>query len=140
MMHGDGTMASRLKCLLAVSSLNPVMAYEMVTQQKDAGDRNNGYTTIYVTIFVTIVVAIMVEKFVSYGVGYILKEKIIKNDLVKVKEEPVEPSSRKRKVMVDEHETIAMEVDRCSLFDKVEEEEREATFTSGWMRRRPISQ
>ena len=40
----------------------------------------------------------------------------------------MEPSMRKRKVMVDEHETIAMEVDRCSLFDKVEEEDREATL------------
>ena len=73
----------------------------------------------------------MVEKLVSYGVGYIrdyLKEKLLKNDMVKIKEEPMEPSMRKRKVMVDEHETVAMEVDRCSLFDKVEEENREASL------------
>ena len=133
MSNGDGAMAYRLKCLFAVTVVNPVMAFEMVTQPKDAGERNGngGYTSIYVTIFVTIVVAIMVEKLVSYGVGYIrdyLKEKLLKNDMVKIKEEPMEPSMRKRKVMVDEHETIAMEVDRCSLFDKVEEENREATM------------
>ena len=132
MSNGDGAMAYRLKCLFAVTVVNPVMAFEMVTQPKDAGERNGngGYTSIYVTIFVTIVVAIMVEKLVSYGVGYIrdyLKKKLLKNDMVKIKEEPMEPSMRKRKVMVDEHETIAMEVDRCSLFDKVEEENREAT-------------
>ena len=133
MSNGDGAMAYRLKCLLAVTVVNPVMALEMVTQPKDAGERNGngGYTSIYVTIFVTIVVAIMVEKLVSYGVGYIrdyLKEKLLKNDMVKIKEEPMEPSMRKRKVMVDEHETVAMEVDRCSLFDKVEEENREASL------------
>ena len=133
MSNGDGAMAYRLKCLFAVTVVNPVMAFEMVTQPKDAGERNGngGYTSIYVTIFVTIVVAVMVEKLVSYGVGYIrdyLKEKLLKNDMVKIKEEPMEPSMRKRKVMVDEHETIAMEVHRCSLFDKVEEENREATL------------
>ena len=108
------------------------MAYDMVAAQQGATGVNDGgsYTTIYVTIFVTMLVAIVAEKVISYGVGYIrdyLKEKIIKNDMVKVKQELTEPSTRKRKVMVDEHETIAMEVDRCSLYDKVEEEEREAT-------------
>ena len=132
MMNGDGAMAYRLKCLLAFSCTTTSMAYDMVAAQQGATGGNNGgsYTTIYVTIFVTMLVAIVVEKVISHGVGYIrdyLKEKIIKNAMVKVKEEALEPSTRKRKVMVDEHETIAMEVDRCSLYDKVEEEEREAT-------------
>ncbi len=128
MMNGDGAMAYRLKCLLAFSCSTTSMAYDMVAQQGNAGNNGGSYTTIYVTIFVTMLVAIVAEKVISYGVGYIrdyLKEKIIKNDMVKVQEEPMEPSSRKRKV--DEHESIAMEVDRCAIFDKVEEE-REATL------------
>ena len=129
-----GMKVSGLKTLLVISNVSVTMANNAAHEVPD-GERQD-YTMIYLMIFMTMMFAIIMEKLITYGFGYIrnyirnyLTKTNVKIENVAIKKEPMDSTgSRKRKAMVNEGETIAMEVDRCAIFDAEEEEDREVTI------------